>query len=519
MQKQYILAHDLGTTGNKAVLVHCEKGVQEVFFAPYNTYYPAPTWAEQDPGEWWNAVVASTQNLLRRAQVLPEDLACLAFSGQMMGCVPVDRQGTPLRRAIIWADQRATEELQKLLNQCDLPEIYHITGHRVGPAYSALKIMWIRKHEYNVFRQSYKFLQAKDFIIHRLTGKWVTDYSDACGTGLLDIKSKQWSERMLKATGISETLLPALFPSNAVIGEITEEAGRMIGLPPGLPVIVGGGDGVCATAGAGVVTPAIGHVYLGSSAWVAGASESPVFDPQMRTFTWPHLDPELYSPNGTMHNAGSALEWAKITLAKCESEVAERCGVNPYDLIEKEAARVPPGAAGLLFLPYLMGERSPYWNPNARGVFLGITRKHTTAHLLRAVYEGVALNLRTIFLVLKKELGLNFSEMRVIGGGATSQLWTQILANALETSIRITTAPLEATAIGAAMAGAVGIGLLPNFKIAAEKFVRVKEVVEPGPEKEFYARMHKIFLETYEALTRIFGQLASLIEEGVNGHA
>ncbi|MEM3433911.1 MAG: FGGY-family carbohydrate kinase [Candidatus Bathyarchaeia archaeon] len=519
MRKQYILAHDLGTTGNKAVLVHCEKGVQKAFFAPYNTYYPAPTWAEQDPGEWWNAVVTSTRSLLRCAHVLPEDLACLVFSGQMMGCVPVDRYGNPLRRAIIWADQRATGELQELLNQCDLQEIYNITGHRVGPAYSALKIMWIRKHEYDVFRQSHKFLQAKDFIIHRLTGKWVTDYSDACGTGLLDIKSKQWSERMLRATGISEALLPEIFPSDAVIGEVAKEASRMIGLPPGLPVVVGGGDGVCATAGAGVVTPTIGHVYLGSSAWVAGASDSPVFDPQMRTFTWPHVDPALYSPNGTMHNAGSALEWAKTALAKCETKVAEWCDVNPYDLIEKEAERVPPGAAGLLFLPYLMGERSPYWNPNARGVFLGITRRHTTAHLLRAVYEGVALNLRTIFLVLKKELGLDFSETRLIGGGAVSHLWTRILANVLDTSLWVTTAPLEATAIGAAMAGAVGVGLLPNFKIAAERFVGVREVVEPGPEKEFYAHMHKIFLETYEAVTGIFEQLVLLVEEGVNGLA
>lgn len=506
MGKEYILAYDLGTTGVKAVVVHHESGVQETFFVPYNTYYPTSTWAEQDPEEWWDAVVMSTQNILKRAKAPSSHLACVAFSGQMMGCVPVDKHGNPLRRAIIWADQRATAELQELLNRVDLQQLYHITGHRMSPAYSALKVMWLKNHEPSILYKSYKLLQAKDFIIHRLTGKFVTDYSDACGTGLLDISRKQWSEQMLKATGISEELLPMLFPSIAIVGEINKKAGEATGLPSGLPVVVGGGDGVCATAGAGAVVPEIGHIYLGSSAWIAGASENPVLDHKMRTFTWPHLDPMLYSPNGTMHNAGSALEWAKTALAKCESQVAERCNINPYDLIEKEVGRVPPGAEGLLFLPYLMGERSPYWNPNARGVFLGITKKHNTAHLLRAVYEGVALNLRTIYLVLK-ELGLDFSEIRAIGGGATSRLWTQILANVLGVPLQIVTTPLEATAIGAAMAGAVGVGLVPNFKVAAERFVRVQEVVEPSSEKEFYIRMHKIFVKTYEALLGIFEQL------------
>lgn len=511
MEKQYILAYDLGTTGVKTVLVHYDSGVRKTVFVPYNTYYPAPTWAEQDPEEWWNAVVECTHNMLKSVNFPLSQLACVVFSGQMMGCVLVDKHGYPLRRAIIWADQRATAELQELLKRADLEQLYYITGHRISPAYSALKVMWLQKHEPSLFDKSYKMLQAKDFIICRLTDKFVTDYSDACGTGLLDVNQKQWSEQMLKITGISEALLPELFPSTAVVGEITKRASAMTGLPAGLPVVVGGGDGVCATAGAGVIAPGIGHVYLGSSAWVAGASEKPVFDHKMRIFTWPHLDPVLYSPNGTMHNAGSALEWAKIALARCETEVAEWCNISPYELIEREAEQVPPGAEGLLFLPYLMGERSPYWNPNARGVFLGITRIHTAAHLLRAVYEGVALNLRTIFLILK-ELGVSFTETRVIGGGAMSRLWTQILADAFESSLQLTAAPLEATAIGAAMAGAVGVELCPDFKVAAEKFIKIGAVVEPSPHKELYNRIHEIFLKSYEALQELFEQLASLRE-------
>jgi xylulokinase len=318
---------------------------------------------------------------------------------------------------------------------------------------------------------------------------------------------------MLAAAGIPRELLPDIVPSTTVVGEVVQDRAAEAGLIAGIPVVIGGGDGVCATAGAGVVCPGIGHIYLGSSAWVAGVSERPVLDPQMRTVTWPHLDPRLFSPNGTMHNAGSSLEWAKETLGSLEIRAAEWLGLNSYDLVELEAERIPPGCNGLLFLPYLMGERSPYWNPNARGVFLGITRKHTRAHFLRAIYEGVALNLRTIFLALQ-ELGVKFEEMRAIGGGVKSRFWAQILADVFGTPLYITTTPLEATALGAAMAGAVGIGLLSNFNAAAAKFVRVEKAIEPGPSMEVYTRIHKLFLNSYKALRDVFDQL--VIEGGVD---
>lgn len=512
MKKEYILAYDLGTTGAKAVLVHCERGLRATFFVPYSTFYPASTWAEQDPEDWWGAIITGTQGLFQHAGVSASDLACVVFSGQMMGCLPVDPSGAPLHRAIIWADQRATTELHDVLQRLDLPEIYQITGHRIGPAYSAPKIMWIRKHAPHIFYRTHKFLQAKDFVVYRLTGKYVTDYSDACGTGLLDLRAKIWSDKMLEITGIPEEMLPKILPSTAVAGEITKEASVQTGLPAGLPVVVGGGDGVCATAGAGVVAPGMGHVYLGSSAWIAGASETPVFDPKMRTFTWPHLAPQFYSPNGTMHNAGSALEWAKTTLARFETKVAEWLDIGVYELIEKEAERIPPGTEGLIFLPYLMGERSPWWDPHARGVYLGITKKHTAAHLLRAVYEGIALNLRSIFLALQEQKVV-FAETRVIGGGAMSRLWTQILADALGTPLHVTAAPLEATALGAAMAGAVGVELVHDFPVAARRFVAAKETIEPGPGSGVYAHLHDVFVEAYQALRKVFERLPGVTGE------
>lgn len=516
MGRRYVLAHDLGTTGDKAILFDIESGsAVGSAFVPYPTEYPSATQAEQDPNDWWEAFCRATQEVLGRTGISAERIAVVSFSGQMMGCVPVSADGAPLRKAIIWADQRATKEAELLLDRIGLEDAYRITGHRVGPAYSAPKIMWLLTHEPHICTHVHKFLQAKDFIVHKLTGKWVTDYSDACGTGLLDLRRRDWSEKMLQAAGIPRELLPEVVPSTQVAGEVSGEAAAEAGLARGTPVVVGGGDGVCATAGAGAVRPGIGHLYLGSSAWVAGASEEPVLDLKMRTFTWPHLDPGLYSPNGTMHNAGASLEWAAGALGVLEERVAEWLDLSPYDLIEQEAEKIPPGSEGLIFLPYLMGERSPHWDPSARGVFLGITRKHRRAHFLRAVYEGVALNLRTIFLALK-DLGVGLEEVRAIGGGVKSRLWVKILVDALGTPLHVTKSPLEATALGAAMAGAVGVGLVRDFPSAAERFVHVGQVVEPGPGAEVYSEVHGLFLDAYEALRGIFPRL-SVLEEG-GGH-
>jgi len=507
MQKHYILAHDLGTTGDKAVLIDPERGILGSTFSGYPTYYPEATWAEQDPLAWWCAFCETNQKLFSQVKVAPQEVAVVTFSGQMMGCLPLDEHGQPLRRAIIWADQRATSEAMRLLEAVGLEAAYQITGHRISPAYSVAKIMWLAANEPTIYKKASTFLQAKDFIVQELTGKRGTDFSDACGTGLFDIKEKCWSEKMVQAAGIAPEKLPQAFPSVHVIGEVMDGAAKESGLSPGTPVVIGGGDGVCATAGAGVVKEGVGHIYLGSSAWVAVASSSPLLDPKLRTFTWIHLDPSLYSPNGTMHNAGSSLEWAKESLGALEVKVAEWVGLSAYDILERAAQGGPLGAEGRLFLPYLMGERSPHWNPNARGVFLGITRKHSRAHLFRAVFEGVSFNLRIILLALR-ELGADVNELRLIGGGARSGLWVRILADVLSLPLEITAAPLEATALGAAMAGAVGVGLVSDFPTAAEKFIGLGCTVSPEPEaSRVYDSLYEVFLRAYKALIPVFDLL------------
>ncbi len=495
MPRRLILAHDLGTTGDKAVLVHMEEGVVGTRFASYGTDYPSPTWAEQDPRQWWDAVCQTTRDLLGAHRVAGDDVAAVTFSGQMMGCLPVDGKGRPLRMAIIWADQRAVAEADELVKKVGLENCYRITGHRVSPAYSGPKLMWLTRHQPNVVQETHKFLQAKDFIVHRLTGEWATDHSDACGTGLFDLQRKVWAEELVAAAGVDPAQLPRPVPATTVVGEVTPAAARETGLAPRTPVVIGGGDGVCATAGAGVVVEGTAYVYLGSSAWVAAAARRPFLDPSLRTFTWAHLVPGWYSPNGTMHNAGSAVEWVRSLLGGIE-----------YAALEDEVAAAPPGARGLLFLPYLMGERSPYWNPAARGAFVGLTRKHGRPELIRAVFEGVTFNLRLILDALVEQ-SLSIQHLRLVGGGAQSKVWRRILADILERPVELVTHPLEATATGAAMAGAVAVGLARDLTEASEHLVRIAGT-EPSHTRACYSELFELFRRTYHHLSPVFDDVA-----------
>lgn len=500
MPRRLILAHDLGTSGDKAVLVGLEEGIVGSSFAPYATRGPIETWAEQDPRDWWEAVCATTQEIVRTHRLSSQDVAAIAFSGQMMGCLPVTQDGTPLRHAIIWADQRAVDEANEFVEQTGLVRIYHVTGHRVGPAYSGPKMAWVRRHEPRIFQETYKFLQAKDFIVYRLTGTWATDYSDACGTGLFDLARKEWAEELVETMGLDLSILPRAVPSTAVVGELTSEAAQATGLAPGIPVVIGGGDGVCATAGAGIVGEGSAYVYLGSSAWLATASRDPLLDQAMRTFTWVHIDPGWFSPNGTMHNAGASLDWVRGLF-----------GVTDYAVLEAEAAGCEAGAGGLIFLPYLRGERSPHWNPRARGTFVGLTPGHGRAHVFRAVFEGVALNLRIILDALEDQK-LSVTRLRVVGGGAQSQLWRRILADALARPLELVAHPLEATAVGAAMAGAVGVGLTPNLAEAGRCLARTVEVEHPMS-SDVYPRLYGAFRRAYDQLVPVFEELARIQEQ------
>lgn len=488
----YILAHDLGTTGNKANLFDDAGRLRASHLERYEVSYPQPQWAEQDPRAWWRAVCDSTRALLRAVPHAAEQIAAVAFSGQMMGVVAVDDRGQPLRSAIIWADQRAVEEAQSIIARVGMEHVYMRTGHRVSPAYTAAKILWLKQHEPETYAQAHAFLCAKDYAVRQLTEQTVTDYSDASGSNLFDLNTRAWCQDMAEQIGLDLAKFPRVVSSITVVGEVTPRAAEETGLRAGTPVVIGGGDGSCAAAGAGVVAPGDCYCNIGSSAWVSFASDQPLFDAAMRTFTFHHLHPTRYTPMGTMQAAGGARDW----WARLVGEVSEA-----------EIAAVPPGARNLLFLPYLIGERSPWWNPQARGAFVGLTMAHGRAEMARAVLEGVAFNLRLIVEALESQ-GARIPAVRLIGGGARSALWPQILADVFDKPIQLLELGAEATAWGAAVAGGIGVGLYRDWSIAAT-LARVTRVIEPIPENVArYAERVTLFAEVYPALEGIYHRLA-----------
>jgi len=498
--KRYLLAHDLGTSGNKATLFTTDGKLVRSVTVPYGTHYFNANWSEQDPEDWWKAVCSSTQSLA--SEINARDVAVIAFSGQMMGCLCVDKQGRPLRPAILYSDQRATAECDSILQHIDPVEFYRITGHRASPSYSVEKLMWVKAHEPQIYAGTHKMLHAKDYMNFLLTGVMVSEHSDASGTNIMDLRERRWSEKLVKIAGIDGEKLPGLKASTDVVGELTSPAAAAIGLVPGIPVVAGAGDGLCAGVGVGSVKPGITYNYLGSSSWIATTTEEPIFDDAMRTFVWAHAVPGYVHPCGTMQTAGSSYSWLKNEICTLEKALASEMGMNPYELMNREIEKSPPGANGVIFLPYLLGERTPRWNPDAKGAFIGLTLEHTRADILRAVMEGITLNLSIILDIFRTQIPV--PEITVIGGGAKGEVWRRIMADIYQADIVRPNYLEEATSMGAAIIGGVGCGVFPSFEVA-DRFIETVDRTTPDLARAgLYAESKKLFNETYEALAPLF---------------
>ena len=507
--KHTVIAHDLGTTGNKATLFDADGTLIGSAFYGYGTEYAHTGWAEQNAEDWWRAVCASTRELLQKTGARPDEVACVTFSGQMMGCVPLDAHARPLRNAIIWADQRSVAQEAWLSSRIDPAEVYRITGHRLSASYSLCKMLWLRDNQSEIYRATHKFVHAKDAMVARLTGAFVTEPSDASGMNLYDLEAGGWSAAILGAAGVDPAQLPEIRPSTAVVGTVLPEIAGEVGLPAGTPVVIGGGDGSCAAAGAGCVREGVAYNYLGSSSWISVATRAPIFDRSLRTFTWANLQPGMFGPCGTMQAAGNSYQWARDQLAGPEVQAAREQGISPYELMNATAETSVPGARGLIYLPYLMGERSPRWNPKARGAFIRLTIRHTRADMIRAVLEGVSMNLRIILEAFTAQ-GAHIEAMRVIGGGARGRFWNQMLADIYGIPVQRLAYLEEATSMGAALAGGVGVGLFDSFDVI-ERMNPVVETVEPDPARQAqYQPMFAVFESAYQALLPVFDQLAAL---------
>jgi len=502
---KYILAHDLGTSGNKATLYSIEGKLKASVLYEYDTHYPSQGHVEQNPHDWWCAVCKSTSELFEKSNIKNTQVEVVSFSAQMMGALAVDKQGEPLRNMIIWADTRAKKQEERMKNVLGMEYVYQMTGHRASASYSAAKLLWIKDNEPYIYKHTYKMLHAKDYIIHKLTGVFATDYSDASGTNLFDIRGKKWSKEILEGLQIEEGILPELYKSTDIIGMVTKEAASLTGLIEGTPVVMGGGDGSCACVGAGITKEGRAYNVLGSSSWTSLASKEPIFDEQMRTFNWVHLDSELYTPCGTMQAAGYSYSWYKNILCKEESQNGTELGISPYELINEGIKESKPGSGGIIYLPYLLGERSPRWNMDAKGAFIGLSVTTTKNDMARAVLEGVGYNLKLIMDIL--EMKNQIKEVALIGGGAKGDIWVQILADIWQKPIKIPTYLEEATSMGAAICGGVGVGIYPDFHVI-EQFNKTNQVIMPNPDLKYrYGKMYDIFNRAYEGLEETYKQI------------
>jgi xylulokinase len=498
-----ILAHDLGTTGNKATLFDAAGKPLASTFESYDTAYPHPNWAEQDAADWEHAIIHGTQRLLAQAGVAAGQIVAISFSGHMQGALMVDANGVPLRPAIIWADQRATAQADFIAQTCGDEVVYRRTGHRVSAGYTAAKVLWVKQHQPEVYRRISHVLQAKDYATWLLTGVFATDYSDASGTQVFGLEQHQWSGELLDALELRAGMFPPAHPSTAVVGHVTTQAAQATGLLPGTPVVIGGGDGACATVGSGVIREGDAYTYIGSSSWLALSTRRPVFDPAQRIVNFAHLDPTLYFSLGNMQAAGGAFDWLERLLRDAGETTPQHAAFD--DL----ASSTPAGAGGVLCLPYLLGERSPHWNPQARGAFVGLSMAHGRGEMIRAVLEGVAFNMRWILDVLRSE-GIAIESMRVIGGGARSPLWRQILADIYGLPLLQPQLDSAATSLGAAIAGGIGVGLFPDFNVV-NKLIPVEPAEQPDPTRAArYERMYQLFQQTYAVLKPIFDELVAL---------
>lgn len=501
---------DISTTGAKALLIDARGEVVASATTEYPLSTPHPLWAEQAPEDWWACACASLREMLGLAKSRGEEIRAVGLTGQMHGLVLLDRSGNVLRPAILWNDQRTGPQCAAIAARVGgARDLVALTGNVVLPGFTAPKILWVRDHEPAIYAQVAHVLLPKDYVRFRLTGERVTEVSDASGTALLDVSARQWSDRLLNALEIPRDWLPRLVESPEVTGQISPRAAEETGLAEGTPVVGGGGDQAAQAVGSGVVEPGVISVTTGTSGVVFAHADDFVSDPDGRLHAFCHAIPGKWHLMGVMLSAGGSFRWLRDQLGEPERSIAARTGADPYDRLTQEAAEAPAGSEGLVFLPYLNGERTPYPDPEARGAFVGLTARHRRAHLARAVLEGVSFGLRDS-LELITGLGVPIRQVRLSGGGARSPLWRQIQADIFGVELALVNTT-EGAAFGAALLAGVGAGVFRSVEDAVAQTVRVTDRVMPAPANvRRYQALYSVYRGLYPALRPTFHALSTL---------
>jgi xylulokinase len=491
-----LLGIDIGTSSTKSVVLDISGKLLAVSQSEYAMDSPHPGWAEQHPETWWRAVKETVRSAVSRSRVGPRDIAAIGLSGQMHGTVLLDKDKSLLRPAIIWADRRSAGQCDAVVKALGKDKLRDLAGNSLSPGFMAPTLLWLKENEPQIFSRIATAFLPKDYIRFKLTDTLATDVTDASSSLLLDVKRRTWSDELLRLVGISRDQLPPLHESQDIVGGLTDSAAEELGIVPGIPVAAGGGDQSMAAIGNGLVKEGIALSTIGTGGQLFTPTESYKVDPELRVHSFCHAVPGMWHLMGAILSAGLSLKWFRDKLA---------IGLD-YRGIDDMAARVDPGSEGLIFLPYLLGERTPHLDPSARACFIGLTERHTLGHLARSLMEGVAFAMKD-GLCLFQTLGVNVGKIIASGGGATSSLWRQIQADVYGQEV-FTVTTREAAATGSAILAGVGVGLYPSIQDACAALIKPESSTPPNPENTaHYTELYEVYRSLYPVLKEPFHKL------------
>lgn len=499
---EYVIGIDIGTTGVKTLLCSNKGEIISSALVEYPLSHPKPGWAEQDPADWWTATTESIRSVVNETNINREDVKSIGLTGQMHGAVFLDSNNNVLRPAILWCDQRTSSECDDINRIIGKENLIALTSNPALTGFTAPKILWVRKNEPQIYERARRILLPKDYIRFRLTGEFAGDVSDASGTLLFDVKNRKWSDEILEKLNIDRNLLPEVYESTEVTGTLTKDTSELTGLSIETVVVAGAGDQAAGAVGNGIVEPGIISSTTGTSGVVFAYTDKAKTDPSGRLHTFCHAVPGKWHVMGVMLAAGGSFKWLRDML-----------GEDSYHVMTEQASKAQTGSEGLIFLPYLMGERTPHADSDAKAVFFGISPRHTRAHIIRSVMEGVSFGLRDSLEIIK-ELGIPASEIRASGGGAKSKLWKQIQADVNKEPIYTINVD-EGPAFGAALLAMVGVGIYSSVPEACRHTIKTIDKIEPVTKNtKIYDEYYKLYRSLYISLKDNFKRCAELVRQG-----
>ncbi|MGQ9597082.1 MAG: xylulokinase [Thermoproteota archaeon] len=498
-----MLGLDLGTSSVKATLVDSKGSVLLSTSRSYPIESPRPGWCEQDPALWWLSVRDAVKELLRKTGINGDSVSSICVSGQMHGMVLLNGSGEVLRPAIIWSDNRSRDQCIQIEDKLGTESLIEISGNRAATGFAAVSFLWVRQNEPKIAEKVKTLLFPKDYIRMRLTDTVCTDFSDASGSLLLDISRRQWSQEIASIIDIGLDALPEIKGSHEVAGELSRQAAESLGLRLGAVVATGGGDSMVGALSCGVIREGVWSANIGTGGQILSPTVKPAVDRMGRTNTFCHAVPDMWIVQGSILSAGLSLRWFRDAFGREEKVLSEICGIDVYDLLTLEADKAPPCSNGLVFLPYLIGERTPHNDPAARGVFFGLSLAHDKAHIVRAVLEGVAFALRDCKEVLTG-LGLKPEKLVFRGGGSRSRLWRDILANVFSETV-VNAAQLNDVSFGSCLLAGTACGIWRDLEQACAETIRYGESSTPNSDvSKVYDEQYRVYVSLYKNLKPLF---------------